>query len=101
MRRPRILLRPKNRARRLVIGLVALVVVLAAAALVVFLVPGISKPVSQPVARVETVLAPMPSSLVYEEGKTQVQCNYDAPDVIIPAIYRSMDYIAFFEVLER
>jgi hypothetical protein len=72
-------------------------VLVIAALLVIFLVPGIVRPAQSVSGSEKSVLEPLPASLVYQEGEVKVQCTYDAPDEIIPAIYRSMDDIVYMK----
>ena len=89
-------LKPVKKNKGLVIGIICAAVVVAAL-LVVFLVPGIMKPAIDTSAVAAVTLEPLPADLVYNEAKVKVQCTYDSPDVIIPAIYRSMDYIVYMK----
>ena len=46
----------------------------------------------------ETKLTPFPADLVVDTAKVNVSCDYDAPEYIIPANYRSLDYIVFMQL---
>lgn len=86
----------KKSNKGLMIGIVCAAVVIAAL-LVVFLVPGIITPAAKNVSNEDKGLLPLPADLVYTEGKPVVTCSYDAPEVIVPAIYRSIDYVVFLK----
>jgi len=83
--------KPKSKTG-LVIGLCA-AVLLVAAALVVFLVPGIL-----PAGKTaDEALKPLSSDLKVASDKVSIQCTYDSPDVIVPALYRTLDSIVYLK----
>jgi hypothetical protein len=79
----------------LVIGIIAGVAVVAAL-LVVLLVPGILNPAA-PGANFSGELMELPKTLAAPSGEVAVHCTYDAPEIIVPALYRSMDYIVYLK----
>ncbi len=86
-----------RKSKKTLVILLACAAIVIAAALVVLLVPGILRPAAEAPVMAETVLKPLSGDLAYQEGEVKVQCTYDAPDEIIPAIYRSMDHIVFMK----
>lgn len=42
-------------------------------------------------------LIPFPDELKIDAGKVKVNCSYQAPDIIIPANYRSLSYIVYMQ----
>ncbi len=55
---------------------------------------GTTQETASPVTDIE--LIPFPSNLIADTD-VNISCNYKAPDVIIPANYRSMDYIVYLQ----
>jgi len=81
----------------LVIGIFAGVLVVAAL-LIVLLVPGILSPAgTEARANFTGELLPLPSDLQVTSEKATVYCTYDSPDIIVPALYRSMDSIVYLK----
>jgi hypothetical protein len=78
----------------MILGISAGVVVIAAAVVIFLILPRGEKPA----APSEIELTPFPVDLIIDPAIVNVSCSYVSPEYIIPANYRSMDYIAFMQI---
>jgi hypothetical protein len=81
--------KPKKSKAGLIIGIIAAVLVIAAA-VVIFVLPMLNKP-SKPTNTVVPTAGTKPKEV------SPPQYSYEVPDVIRPALYRSTDYIVYFK----
>lgn len=80
----------------LILGIGAGAVLIAAVVVIFFILPrGGSTPLAGPA---DIKLAPFPAALIVDPSVVNVSCSYNAPEYIIPANYRSMDYIVFMQL---
>lgn len=87
--------RGKKSKLGLILGIGAGVVLIAAAVVIFVILP---RGGDTPAGPTEIKLSPFPAELIIDPSAANVSCSYDAPDYIIPANYRSMDYIAFMQL---
>lgn len=92
---------PRKSKLGLILGIGAGIVVVAAAIVILLILPrGGEKPaVSSPAPTPAQIqLTPFPAELTVDPSKVNISCDYTAPEYIIPANYRSLDYITFMQI---
>lgn len=82
----------------LILGIGAGVVLIAATVVIFLLLPRSgSEPPAGP-APADIKLTPFPAELIVDPSVVNVSCSYETPEYIIPANYRSMNYIVFMQL---
>jgi hypothetical protein len=84
-----------------VLGICAGIVVVAAAIVIILTLPrGGEKPADagKVPSSSQIHLTPFPAELTVDPSNVNISCDYTAPDYIIPANYRSLDYITFMQI---
>lgn len=85
----------------LILGIGAGIVVVAAAIVIFLTLPrGGEKPADAGKAPnpEQIQLTPFPAELSVDPSQVNISCDYTAPEYIIPANYRSLDYITFMQI---